>query len=328
MENYKIIRYKEEFKEQLRQYLSNTFPRYSNEYIDICLDSAEDNDDGIGDAFMIINDSGQIVGCHMFYNTKAFVNGQVVNTRWGHDTYINEDCRKDCSIQFIVSINRVPAFGIGVSDANKKIQESIRTRFIEGLYTFVNPNFFISLGGLLMDLRLSKFMAPDTVKIKNTFFERIYDPELINYKNDGFWYKESNNVDFIRDSNFVNQRFVNNKAFLYYIYTSRLYKCYFVVRPIKFHGIPVLFLVDFRYDDAQSQTMSIILKACQKIALKNKLGGIVVMSNDPNVFSFFSKRISLKRQTTLVANKYLKLTGDIRTNVTAADADVDYMYNH
>lgn len=326
MGKIEIERISKSMHECLFEYLKKTFPDYSDEYISYSLNDSIDYESD-GTSFVVLN-NGKIVGCHMFYNTKACINGQIVKTRWGHDTFIDEECRKECSVPFILTINKVPAFGIGVTEANKKIQESIRTLFIEGLFTYITPTIFSLLGRIAINKRIKSFKAPNIIKKGAFIFEKINNADVISYKNDGFWYNNLCNVDFVRDADFIRRRFLENHAFQYHIYTCHSYQCYFVVRPIIFHGIPVLLLVDFRYDIENPQIINYILKTCLSIALNNKLGGVVTMSNDVNVSSFFARRISLKKGTTLVANKYLRLKGDIVTNVTAADADVDYMYNH
>lgn len=325
MDNIEIIRYSKSLHSSLFEYIKKTFPSYSDEYTSYCLDNSIDNMSE-GTAFVALKND-KIVGCHMFYNTRAFINGQIVNTRWGHDTYIDEDCRKDLSIKFIVEINKIPAFGIGVSDANKKIQESIRTRFIKGLFTYCIPTFYSTIYNLKRNKRIESFKAPYEITTGFSKFHEVDNAKQITILNDGYWYKDLCNVDFVRDEEFLNNRFFNNKAFNYNIYTADGLDCYFVVRPIVFHNIPSLLLVDFRYDTRNPFIIGQIIKACKKIACENSLGSLVLLSNDNNIGNYLKKRIVLKRETNLLANRYLKLHGDILSNITAADADVDYMYH-
>ena len=321
---YNIIRYSKEYKEKTERYLHKISPEFSCEYIQYNIEHSDSVEES-QKPFLILNSHGEIVGCHFYYPVKAFIKGKEVTTCWGHDTYVDEEYRESCSIEFILKINRVPAFGIGVSDKNKSIQKSIRTAFIPGLYTYCFANYYSILLGLFTKKRIENYKSPSVTKVKNFVFERVEKSSEILYLNNGYWYKDVNDVDFIRDKEYLDDRFFNNKAFNYYTYTVRGKALYFVVRPILFRGLPMLSLVDYRYDVSDNITVHEIIKASQKIAKQNQLAGVVLVCNDKQLKESWKGKLSIKRETTLLANKYLKLSSDTTTFVTSADADVDYL---
>lgn len=320
----KIVRYSDEYKDTFVYYLKKTFPNYSDAYIDYCIRHAIDKEYDRS-AFIILNSSNEIVGCHMYYPTKALIYNNVVETSWGHDTIIDIDYRKEISINFIVQINKVPAFGIGVTNANEKIQKSLRTRFIPGLNTLFKLNIYSLLLGFLAQKRVDIFYPPQCIDVDGFTIRLVENSNQINILNDGFWYKSVCNVDFIRDKVYLDDRFFHNGAYNYSVYTIPEEAIYFVIRPIIFRGIPVLSLVDFRYDINKRFLIKPIIHACVKIAMINHLGGILVVTNDVVIKKVVRKGICLSREISLVANKYLKLKDEIKTNITSADADVDFM---
>ena len=319
-----IIRYTPDKKDILRAYLHKTFPRYSDDYLDYCIDYAF-NPDSDSSAFIVLAENDCIVGCHLFFPIKAFIRGVEVKTCWGHDTYLDEQYRKECSIPFILKINRVPAFGIGVTDVNKKIQESIRTSFIPGLFTYCFVNAYAFMYNIFSSKRIKLFCPPQKLKISSWEFELVRSSADIKIPNNGFWYKDINDVDFVRDKQYLDNRFFNNKTFQYYIYTVKDIAVYFVIRPILFRGLPMLSIVDYRCSEVEKIDILDIVKAAKKISSKNHLAGVVLVSNDKELKTRRLGLITLKRELSLVANKYLNLSSNITVNVTSADADVDFM---
>lgn len=308
----------------LRAYMHKTFPRYSDEYIDYCIQYAY-SPEADCNGFIVLAADDTIVGCHLFFPIKAFIKGTEVNTCWGHDTYLDEQYRKECSIDFILKINRIPAFGIGVTDVNKKIQESIRTTFIPGLFTYCYLNAYVCFCNFFSSKRIESVRAPKVLKNHSEDFVLVHSSSEIKTPNDGFWYKEFNDVDFVRDKEYLDNRFFNNRAFKYYVYTIRGHSIYFVVRPILFRGMPMLSIVDYRYINGEKIGIHDIVKASQKIAIMNHLAGVVLVSNEKRLSEKRQSLFTLKRELSLVANRYLKLSSDITINVTSADADVDFM---
>ncbi len=321
---YRIIRYSCEYKEKLMGYLHQISPEFSDEYVLYNVEHSDTKEES-QKPFLVVNQLDNIVGCHLFYPIKAYIKGEEVNTCWGHDTYVDENYRRLCSIDFIMKINRVPAFGIGVTTKNKKIQESIRTSFIPGLFTYCFANYYFLLFHSFSQRRIKSFISPSVFVINKMPIERVESSSEIMILNNGFWYKNENDVDFIRDRQYLDDRFFHNKVFKYYVYTIRGKSMYFVVRPILFRGFPMLSIVDYRCDVSENVNIMTIISAAQHISKQNKLAGVVLVSNDKSLRESRRGRFSLKREITLVANKYLKLSSDISLMVTSADADVDFL---
>ena len=118
MGQIQIIDYSDEWRSKLRDYLKKTFLSYSEAYIEYSLDHSTDR----VPSKIVINSGGEIVGCHLYYCTKAIIKGEEIETQWGHDTYLNKDYRSSFGLDFMLYIHSIKGFGVGLSGINKKIQ--------------------------------------------------------------------------------------------------------------------------------------------------------------------------------------------------------------
>jgi len=328
MDSCKIIEYSLEYEHQLKEYMRYAFPRYSNQYIDYCVNSAYAANEGDLPSLLVLNEECRIVGCHLFYNTKVMINGQEYHTRWGHDTILDEQYRSKMGFQFVLRIASIPAYGIGLSDVNREIQKKLKTAFMDGLYNYCSfncafPFSVFSYGhkpfSLTKDIRV--------INISGKQFVRIDDANEINdIPNGGYWCKGNIAVDFIRDKQFFKKRFFEQQIYKYSFYRLAEQNAYFVVRPIRFKGFKALFLVDFRYDIKNSEQLKCLFKAVNTLAKKNNIGVIVWMSSDEGVESFFRKKKTIvKRPYDFFAKGIFRKFKDESAFVTAADADEDFM---
>ena len=108
MEELKIVDFTQDWRCGLRDYMRKTFPEYSDSYIDYCLD----NSTGTVPSKLVVTGNGEVVGCHLYYCTKAMINGEEVETQWGHDTYLDEEYRKIIGVDFAIMRRDITAFGV------------------------------------------------------------------------------------------------------------------------------------------------------------------------------------------------------------------------
>ena len=329
MEDYKIVEYTDTYKERLRIYLHKIFPKYPDEYIEYCISFSAKNNAEENPTLLVVNNKDEIVGCHLYYNTKAKVMGQITQVRWGHDTFLDEDYRHKTVFPRVIS--EIDAFGIGLSKTNKVIQQHYEILFFDSLYNFLWLNHYI-LTDLLRCLRKKEpkaFRATDKLTTKSFHFNLANNIEDIKFPKDGFWCNEAIDVEFIRDRSFLNYRFFKNKVHQYFVYHLETEKdcdvCYFVIRPIRFKGLNTLFIVDFRYEVSKPQQFKAIMLGAKKLAKHNKMGAILFTSNDSNVNLLYNRLLWKKSPVDFYAKGRFKTLKDASIFVTAADSDVDFL---
>ncbi len=330
MDECKIITYTPDYESELRNYLQKTFPSFSDSYFDYCIQQVSLKE-GEQTALLVINSENKIVGCNLYFNTKAKILGEVRNVKWSYNTYLDNDYRKSVGLDLMLETKKIESLGIGLSEVNRKIQKKLKTQFFDGLYNY----FFINNTVLLSVVRhyvkreksLSKVLSLQVGKRK---FIQVLSSSDLKIPNDGFWCKGRVDVEFVRDKRFFDYRFFDNRIYDYYVYklvnNDGQDLCYFVVRPIMFKGIPTLFIVDFRYDTNISEYGKLIVKAANKLAMKVCMGGVFCMTNDPNISSVITRKpLHFKSANDLLAPKSLGIKKGMMVYVTSADSDADFM---
>lgn len=329
MESYKIIEYTNDYRESLRLYLHKIYPDYTDAYIDYCVHYSVKNHSEEQSSLLVVNGRGEIVGCHLYYNTKAKVCGIEMNVRWGHDTYLDVIFRHKTHFPLVIS--KIDAFGIGLSEVNKKIQKHYNILFFDNLnnYLWVNKCLIGGLFRTIIKKESKGFKALERIVFKDYYFRKANNVEDLIIPEDGYWCNDNVDVDFIRDRDFFEYRFFNNKVHSYFVYhldNGKDYDvCYFVVRPIRFRQMETLFIVDFRYDLSCPQQLKAILNAANTLAKHNKIGVVLFTSNDTTVNMFYNRLNWKKSPIDLYAKGRYKTLEGASLFVTAADSDVDFL---
>lgn len=331
MENCKIIEYTPEYKEQFFAYLHKTFPSYSPEYLEYSIEHSLKRNPSELSAMLILNEKGEIVGCHQYYNSRALIKGNEETINWGFNTYIDEKYRKDIGLEFIMTLYAKKGFGIGLSEINREIHKKIKTTFFDGLYNYcqITPRIIYDIFYRVLPLKTKSLDSINNVKTKQFTFNRVTKSNDMRIPNNGFWYKDHIDVDFVRDSDFLNRRFFANNVFEYQVFQiadEKAFPCYFVIRTFKFKSYRALYLVDFRYEYGNINQLDSIFKALNIICKKIKCGVLFWTSNDPLVArKFANKKNVFKRYDDLLATRKYHLNKDNSIIVTAADSDVDFL---
>lgn len=321
-EKIKFIRYNDKYREDLKKFIRNSHPRFSDAYVDYIVDNAssEANDKN---SFLVVNENDSIVGTHMLYNTYAMINGKTFNTAWGHDTFLDENLRHSFGLDFVIEINNEGHFGIGLSEVNRKLHKQMRSTMWDNLNNYCFPTFSLPLS---LILRPNKVKPKYKLAKKNGAFTLCESLDSLRIPNEGFWNKDYCDIDFVRNSAFFKKRFFTNPVHPYYLYQLDGEFCYFVVRYVVFKHVPTLFIVDFRYDRNKKEQVQMIINAATSLANHSKLGMVLLMSNDAYTDAFLSKkRFLLKRSTDYIASRCLGLNNKMTSFVTAADSDADFI---
>lgn len=327
MEEYKIINYEERYSSELKKYIKKVHSELSEEYISFCVDNLIRNDNS--PSLLVIDCDEKIVGCHLFFFSEMMKRGQINEVLWGHETYLNKECRKYIGLDFVLKIKKYKGAGIGLSEINTKIQNKLHGNFLEGLYQYIIPSFYIfkTVFWRIFKIKPSiSLSAPDVIDVRDGNFILVQKPEDFQDYNNGYWCNGHIDADFKRDRDYISYRFFNNVK-NYYVYQLKtkqnMANCYFVVRPIIYKGFQMLSVVDYRYRMGE-ENFRTILKAAEKIALRNKIGALYLMSSDP--FLQNNKRIkytTVKWSTQIIASPS-KINKKESYLVTSAEADVDF----
>lgn len=327
--NAYIIPLSEEFRINLADYMHRRFPTYTDAFIKYDINEAIEGNVKQQTSIIVIDDNRNIVGCHLCFNTKAWIHGKEETVMWGHDTYLDEEYRKFIGMDFVLEIMTIRnGFGIGLTEINTKIHKLIRTIvFVDGLrkFCFINP--WIIWRKALSFLRLSPttLSLPLAIHIKKESFIQCKTPKDILIPNEGYWNKDICEVDFIRDEEFLNKRFFQNPVHHYYVYTLRGQNCYFVLRPVLFKGILALMVVDFRYDYTKPELVKYIFEAVHQVCNNKRLGAILFTTNDENVKNMFNNNKMCKSYpVAFVGGKKNITSKESIIFLTAADSDDEF----
>lgn len=319
--DYRIINYNESYREKLLGYLLKIAPYFSKEYADYCIAQAESNPIALS-SIIVVDDNENIVGCHFVFGTKVMIDGEEKEVGWGHDTYLDVEVRRNMGLDFVLAINKIPGFGIGLTRVNSALHHKMKSIFFENLNNYVYPVITLPTSFFHRRKALAK---KEIISINNHSFRHVTEASAIHYLNQGYWFKNSKDIDFVRDEAFMSSRFFNNPVFKYTVYQLDDAYCYFVVRPVLFKGIPTCLLVDFRYDPTHLEQIELIFKAVNKIAVKSNLGLVLVMNNDEHVATYLMKnKLMRKKSIEFVTGKSKNITAKSTSFVTSADADVDF----
>ena len=324
MDKCRIILFSEEWRDPLMDYLRKTFPSKSDDYISYCVDHSS----GPNPSIIVIDENNKIVGCHLLYCTQAFLQDKEIETQWGHDTYLDEEFRSEIGVEFVLYTNRFHGFGMGLSAINHELHKKLKTSFHEGVYSYysLTNKIFVSPFQKLFHAK-PIFRPKSSITVNNYRFRLCNGVEDIRIPNKGYWYQDKLDVDFVRNEQFLNQRFFKNKVFEYFVYAldSPKEPCYFVVRRTLFHGCPAITISDFRYSLNNPGLTSIIYKAVKRLAESSNFGIVVFYCGDVNMNKTMSRRIHYKIPVDFITGRKESIVKTF--SITGADSDADFNRN-
>lgn len=325
MKQFEIKEYSDAYRDRLKAYLKKIAFNSSNEYVDYCVNHSS----GKYRSFIVVDETDNIVGCHLNFNTQLLNKGESIDVVWRHETFLDKDFRNSAGLEFVLTINRGSnGLGIGLSDVNrivlKKLNSSI---WMDTVYNYFLLDLYFPLGVLkkILKRQLKPLKKRDIVKTKVPF-KLVKNTKEIIVPNNGFWYEDIIDYDLKRDNDYLEYRFLNNKVFDYAVYEyhdDMGNSCYFVVRSILYHGIPAVLLVDYRYYGSPC-LMKYILTAVKSIARSNHIGLVQTTGGMEVVENVFKSIFCIKRQAECIIDKTLKPKSSDYISITPADSDVDF----
>lgn len=318
MEGCKIVTYSPLWRSALQKYMRKVFERYSDTYIDYCLDHAGDRVPSI----LAVNNQDEVVGCHLYYCTKALVNGEEIETQWGHDTFLEEEYRRIIGVDFLLARKKIPAFGVGLTEKNAKMRKLMKSVFLKGVYNYytITPAIILSPFQKLFHLKPA-VKDVDCVVVDDTIFTRVFSVDSVKIPNGGFWYKGYNDLDFIRDTEFLDYRFFKCSVHDYRVYAAT--DAYFVVRISSYRGTPALMLSDYRNNPAQPKLTDVLMKAVLKLARLSGLGIVYFVCGDKRIDSFFNHRMHFKTPIDFITS--YKMAEDTTFVLCGGDSDAEFL---
>ncbi len=248
-----------------------------------------------------------------------------MNLKWSHSTFIKPEYRSQIGLDFFLRIyDEERVFGYGLTDINKALHKMVGS-------TFYNPS-----KAYLLQIETSPIYSkeigdnfPETISVCNVLLKKARDASDIRYPNHGYWNESSLAIDFVRDENFIRNRFFesNNNYYLYYLESSsNTYDpFYFVVRVRNCKGKRCLYMVDYRFDLDNPMSFQLILDAIILLAKINHIEVSYIFSTLPHKYIDPYERLFLWGEDSVIISniKTNDKCGDIF--VTPADSDSDLL---
>ncbi len=284
----KVVNYEPKYYLRLLKYSKSVWPWKTEEYLRYRLFQIPEDPSDNKYNLLLINEQDEIVGCNLFIKTKAKIYEIEKEVHWSHDLYVTEIHRGLDSIRLILRENAMrTSFGIGSTEINNLIQKARNTNYISVANSILIFNIWaapVLVRKYLLRYKQMFFknIYPDRLYIGNNYFEKINNVNNVNVPNDGYWF-DGLDIDFVRDKHYLQNRFFNNFNNYYFyklINRNAIYDdCYFVVRPILQRGIPILSLVDFRFNLNNIKQFKLILKGASALAKMNRIGFVYFLTN-------------------------------------------------
>ena len=331
MKEYRIIDYSIEYQQKLKDFLRLHNPSFSDTYIDFLVDNAwdENHEDP---AILVVDEENNIVGEHLFFYTKAKINGTEKNVKWGHDTFLEESARKHIGLDFVIEINnRKDCFGIGLSEINQKITKKINRAVFYPVFSMLKFNFYIlfDIPKRFLSKRTSVDVSfPNEFNVNGVSFEKVTDIGSLSIPNNGYWGDEKGyDIEFKRDETYLQKRFFQNPVFEYTVYRIVTDKGhgYFIVRPILYKGFKALSVVDYRYDVSRQGCLNTLTKAFSVLAEKTRCGILSVVTTEKAVYKKMksSQWVKVRIGDMTFAKRYVN-KDNYSVLATIADPDGEY----
>lgn len=339
----KVIDYTPEYRDKLFVFIKEHFLKQSENYLDYRLEQIIESNEDITYNLIVLNDDDEVIGCNLFFSTNAKINDVKQKIYWSHNTLIDERYRGDAGTMLVLELIKRKHFGFGLTAYSKKIFKIFNHAFLEKASMYYIANRWIFKDSIRLFLNRNKkrtFDFPDKISTFNYSFQKINSSTELNIPNDGYWLQDKVNIDFIRDDFFLQHRFFENFN-TYYFYkliqkdNTKKDECYFVLRPIIWRKMIVLSVVDFRLDLDNKQQIELMLKVINKIAKKNRIGIVILITNliidaliqtskiNINIFNPFF--ISRNAKLDVVASEHYGFANKPTLLITSADSDNDFM---
>ncbi len=226
---------------------------------------------------IVRNDKNSIVGCNLFIKTRAYILDHDEEIYWSNSTYLDPSYRASCGMKLMMKTEeRTNVFGFGLTEINEKLQHLLGNFFLGKSEAYL---IHIPHSDLKCSARRTNFCIPKYFEVDGLKWKRIMHSSELHYPNGGYWNKNNLAIDFVRDEDFIQKRFLNHYR-EYYIYApvQSEYSAYFVWRFIHQNDSTALYLVDYRFPIDTPKQMESILNALTYLASLNNIQRVFVFT--------------------------------------------------
>ena len=321
-------------KDALLSFIKEAYPARNNpeEFLDRTVFSRPSNE---WSSSIAIWDDAKIVGINMFVETYVTIGGKEHKIVWSYDTMILPQYRNTDASSLLMSniYKRKDSFGAGLSDIAVEMNKIMKSKFIAyaSAYLKVNitskylANFFYNFFSLKYILSKN---YPINIIGDNYVFNRVNTVDEIRLPNSDYW--NCDIIEFNRNHKFLQWRFFqqDSKYTLYKLIENieQDGDTYFAARIIEWHNLPLLYIVDYRFNLRNISKFDLILKAAYKLCKTLRCAGVYIRSSLNHLEPSLKKHKFVRKGlgTQIVTRYKPAINNDIPVLVTAADSDIDF----
>lgn len=296
---------------------------HGREYVDFWCSKS---DDAVEKILLMVDNEDNILAQNFFSTMSYYYQGEKIDTVWGFDLIVNEDCRKEnLGVMFMLKHRDAERnmLSVGANDNALSMLLNMRYKLIGELKKYigiVNP-FHCLIAPFRGVVQSQKF--PSEIYTQGAIFKKLSEDNI-------FDLEEPYNPELLepaRDKQYLIWRFFGD-FHDYVFYKSSKSNDYFVVRPILKHHIAFLELVDYRCNLSDNVSIISILSAYKKIA-KQMCYGFLFTGSSLGVVDSAMEAAGLKRVGRNRPIIWLKKNTDVQDKInnrnfvylTLADSD-------
>lgn len=320
-------------KELLLRYLAKAYPFRTdlNAFIDFTLSYVPK--EGMEKSLLIFKGK-EIIGANMFLQTKAKIGKTEYDIVWSYDTKVLDEYRKTEAGTIICGeiFSNKNSFGAGLSGISVELNKRMHAKFIAKSLAFIRLNRYLfkyifalfcpSIRKPLVD----DSSYPREIKTRLGLFRRLEKAIDLNQPRGNYW--NDNLIEFERSTKFLDWRFFTLKD-KYQVYALRKKgenDVYFACRQYDLSGIPLLYVVDYRFliDDFEEQKA--IIKAALLLSRKMKFAGVYIRSSLPGLSKLLKNNVFIMKKggDDIVTRFKPAIQEEYSVFHTPADSDMDF----
>lgn len=280
---------------------------------------------------LVIYDGDSIVGSNLSINTKALIGSEEYDVIWSFDTIVLPEYRSTDAGTFIGEFwfTHKEVFGAGLTDISERMWKVMKGKFIAYATAFIKLNYtspylFNFFKPILSNEKVLKKEFPELLNTKKSTFTKLSSAAEIKIPAEGYWNSEM--IEFKRDVDFIKWRFFKHDS-PYHVYQKNSDDCvYFVVRLIEWHNLPLLYMVDYRFNLNNTKDFNEILDAANKIVKKLNCAGLYIRCSLETLKDICKNHgFIMKGQGAQIVTRFKPaVKKDYPVFFTAADSDMDF----
>lgn len=320
-------------KESLLRYLAKAYPNRTDldAFVDFTLSYVPK--EGIEKSLLIFKDN-DIIGANMFLQTKAKIGRLEYDIIWSYDTKVLDEYRKTEAGTIICGeiFSNKNCFGAGLSGISIELNKRMHAKFIAKSVAFIRLNRYLLkyiLAPVCPFMRkplVGDSFYPREIKTRLGLFRRLERAIDLNQPQGDYW--NDNLIEFKRSTKFIDWRFFTLKD-KYQVYAFRKKEgndVYFACRQYDLSGIPLLYVVDYRFSIDDFEGQKAIIKAAILLSRKMKFAGVYIRSSLPGLSKLLKNNFFIMKKggADIVTRFKPAFQEEYSVFHTSADSDMDF----